>query len=96
MPSPSFINGLADSADWVPVQSTNVLEAAYFRDFKILLVRWLSGGTGCYEDVPVSVWGGFLAASSKGTFIYDEVRGAKGRRPCPKSALDHLYPYSKA
>lgn len=95
MPSPQFIAGLAASADWIPVSSSNVLEAAYFRDFSYFLVRFHSGTTYVYEDVPVSVWGAFLGAASKGEFIYDVIRGANGRRPCPKSQLDSKYLYSK-
>ena len=81
----------AGSLDWVPVSSSNLEAVAYAADFRRLFVRFKGGDRYAYDDVPGSVWEAFLAAPSKGQFLYDEVRGAKGRRNVPAGSLDHLY-----
>mgnify|MGYP002141662575 CR=1 FL=1 len=81
------------------VDSSNVKWAAYSEDFGRFYVQFISGGRlVVYFDVPPEVWQGFQNAESKGTFIYDEIRGAKGRRAdksrgIPAPSLDYLYAY---
>ena len=70
-----------ESLDKVPVDSTNVKQAAYASDFRRFFVEFLNGMVYAYEGVPPEVWGAFLYTPSKGKFIYDSIRGAKGRRP---------------
>ena len=91
----------ADAATWVPVaSSSNVAAVAYAADFARLFVKFGVGKAkrtlGCYDKVPPDLYARFLASSSKGTFIYDEIRGAKGQRADDGGdapAVDHLYPY---
>jgi len=67
----------ADSLDWVSVKSSNVSAAAYSPTFGRMFVRFKSGATYAYEKVPRAVFDAFLASSSKGRFVYYEIR-AKG------------------
>jgi hypothetical protein len=91
---------LADSLTRIPVRSSNLKFVAYSADFRRLFV-WFDGGgkrtLGCYDDVPPRLYDGLLNARSKGTFLYDEVRGAKGKRAGDGEdapAVDHLHPYT--
>lgn len=70
---------------WVRVSSSNVHSIAYFYDLSdpsgmrnILGVRFAPRGTEIreysYEPVPISVWTDFLAASSKGKFVWQKLR----------------------
>lgn len=85
--------------EWLPVNSTNVAAVAYDRDFGRLYVQFLSTKQcTVYSEVPEAVYKQLLAAESKGAFVYDEIRGAKGKRAdrargIPAPALDYLYPY---
>jgi len=84
----------------IPAHSSNVHSFAYSADFARLFV-WFGVGKakrtlGCYDAVPPDVYARFLNAKSKGTFVYDEIRGAKGKRAeegGDAPAVDHLYPY---
>lgn len=46
----------------IPIESTNVNSAGYDYDSKIMTVRFLSGSTYQYFDVPLTLWEEFLAA----------------------------------
>lgn len=81
----------AADADWRPVTSSNVAAVGYAADFHRLFVRFHGGATYAYLDVPPDVWQAFMDAPSKGEFVYDVIRGARGRRPCPKDQLDTVY-----
>lgn len=80
MPSPwtkgPALPAQAGQIDWLPVNSSNVAAIAYEEDFRRLFIRFKSGWAYAYEDVPFSVWNAFLAAPSKGKFVFDVIRGA--------------------
>ena len=59
---------------YTPVSSSNVKEVAY--DNGMLHVRFHTGGEGHYEGVTPEMYGQFMAAPSKGKFIYHTVRPA--------------------
>lgn len=59
---------------FIPVLSSNIDGYQYLADRNILLVTFKSGGTYAYENVPESVWTGFLNASSKGKFFQSDVK----------------------
>lgn len=85
--------------DWAPINSTNVAAVAYDAAFERLYVQFISTKQcTVYSEVPEEVYRRLLAAESAGAFIYDEIRGAKGKRAdrargIPAPALDYLYPY---
>lgn len=99
MPSDSFYLAEAESLRPYYVDSSNVKWAAYSPDFKRLYIKFITReNPTVYFDVPPSVWEAFEAAESKGTFVYDEIRGAKGKRAdksrgIPAPALDYVYAY---
>lgn len=74
----------ADSLDWVGVSSSNVAAIAYSDDFARMYVEFTSGKRGVYHHVRRAVFDGWLAAPSKGKYLWHVVRNG-GR--------DDLYPY---
>lgn len=91
----------AESLTRIPVRSSNVAAVAYSAEFGRLFI-WFGVGKakrtlGCYDKVPPDLYARLLNAKSKGTFVYDEIRGAKGQRAGDgKDAppVDYLYPYT--
>lgn len=74
-----------DAQERHPVNSSNVEWVAYAADFARLYVAF-KGSLYVYHDVGRSTFEAFLAAPSKGKFVYHTVRNG-GR--------DDLYPYDR-
>lgn len=89
----------AESLRQYYVDSSNVKWAAYSESFGRLYVKFITRDKPTvYFDVPPDVWAAFQSAESKGTFIYDEIRGAKGKRAdksrgIPAPSLDYIYAF---
>lgn len=67
---------------WTGVQSSNVKAVAYYADLRagagrgnVLAVRFLNGGEYWYFGVPLPVYVGMLAASSKGRYVHENLKG---------------------
>ena len=81
MPNNAYLLARGDAeVAWTAVASSSVRRAGYDATFRRFYVQFVSGATYVYEDVPDDVYQDFLAARSKGKFIYDVIRGANGRR----------------
>ena len=81
MPTNAYLSARGDDeVQWAAVSSSSVSRAGYDQTFGRFYVQFVSGATYVYEDVPNEVYLDFLAARSKGKFIYDVIRGANGRR----------------
>ena len=52
-----------------PVESTNLAKIGYDEARQILAAQFKTGSIYKYEDVPVSVYDGLMAASSKGGYF---------------------------
>lgn len=57
------------------VVSSNVFSVAYDPEEQVMAVRFNSGGLYVYYEVDESVFDAFLAAPSKGRFLWRNVRG---------------------
>ena len=57
-----------------PVKSSNIEAVGYDDDKKRLTVRFKSGGTWHYEDVPADVHKRFVSADSIGRFFAAHIR----------------------
>lgn len=90
MPSPwtagTTLPRQAGDLNWIPVDSSNVSRIAYAEDFRRLFIQFKSGATYAYEDVPKGVWEGFLAAPSKGQYVFYVIR---------RKGTDSQYAYSR-
>lgn len=70
----------ARASSWVAMTSTNVAAVAHYspvakgQSQPILGVRFKDGSEYWYFDVPLSVWLGMAAASSKGRFVWQSLR----------------------
>lgn len=62
--------------DWTHVSSTNVQSVAYDTNSASLYVKFHSGGTYVYYDVPVSVYNGLMSAASHGSYLARHVKGS--------------------
>jgi hypothetical protein len=60
--------------EFVPMQSSNVKGARYDDEEQILEVMFKGGATYRYYGVGADVWDEFLGASSKGQFIWQNIR----------------------
>lgn len=60
---------------WTPVSSTNVHSHAYNPDTRELHVRFHSGHTYTYADVPPETADGLTHADSAGKFVNDNLKG---------------------
>lgn len=94
----SALVGRIQSLDWDQVDSSNVAAVAYDKDFRRLFVQYKNGQVVAYEDIPVSVWKAMMNAESIGEFVYDDIRGANGKRAdkkrgIPAPNVDYIYPY---
>lgn len=77
---------IPESVDMIPVASSNIEAIGYAVDFRRLYVRFGDGAEYSYDSVPRAVYEAFLAAPSKGRFLWDVVRG-KG--------TDSVYAYGR-
>lgn len=58
-----------------PVASSRIIEMGYDGDTATVYVRFTSGASWCYMNVPQDVWEQFVASSSKGRFIKEVLDG---------------------
>lgn len=58
---------------WHPVDSSNVAEAAHDPEERKLMVRFRSGSTYEYHNVPETILDDLLSASSAGNFVRNEL-----------------------
>jgi hypothetical protein len=59
----------------IKVKSSNVRNISYDEDTRILEVEFHSGGVYHYSEVTPDVYAAFESASSKGTFLYENIKG---------------------
>lgn len=52
-----------------PVASSRIIEMGYDADTATVYVRFNSGASWCYMNVPQDIWEEFVGSSSKGRFI---------------------------
>ena len=62
----------------VEVESSNVQAIGYDADTKRLFVQFWKSGLYQYENVPEAVYNAFLQASSKGKFVWQQIRDHYG------------------
>lgn len=60
--------------EWLPVESTVFLAAAYRADVRQLYLRFRDGDVYRYFDCPVSVYAEFLGAESRGRYFSQQIR----------------------
>ena len=72
--SPAPVGGVWDGIILIPVISSNVANYGYDPKRAILVIGFLDGSIYTYNDVPEAVWQRFQSASSKGKFVWREVR----------------------
>ena len=59
-----------------PVQSSNISAIGYDKDAKDLHVVFYNGAKYIYSDVEPNMWKNFKRASSKGKFMWKNIRGS--------------------
>ena len=59
----------------IEVESSNVQAIGYDAHTKCLFVQFKKSGLYQYENVPEAVYHSFLAAPSKGQFVWQRLRG---------------------
>jgi hypothetical protein len=57
------------------VDSAAILAVEHDAEAERMAIRFVSGETYVYDEVPRAVYEAFLAAPSKGTFFQAEIRG---------------------
>lgn len=69
--------------DWVEMKSSNIAAAGYIAGQLVpgfswferkLFVRFVSGDVYVYHNVPREIWNAWLAAPSKGSYHYANIR----------------------
>lgn len=61
--------------DWQPLQSSNIAACAYEPDSRTLHIRFNSGRSYAYADVPQDVYDGLMSATSPGQFVNNAIKG---------------------
>ena len=61
--------------DWTPLASSNLNACRYDADERVLQIRFNSGRTYSYKDVPEDVFEGLQQASSPGQYFNSNVKG---------------------
>jgi hypothetical protein len=56
-------------------ESSNIQEATYVSEGRLLTILFRNGGLYQYADVPTEVWEGFKAASSRGSYLAKCIKG---------------------
>jgi hypothetical protein len=81
---------LIPDLDWVPVSSSNIAAVAYEEmvtpPYRRMWVKFKSGAVYSYDAVPRAIYDGFLAAPSKGEYLYYIIR---------KRGKDSVYAYDR-
>ncbi len=60
--------------DRIPVSSTNVASIGYDVDTQVLEVEFVNGGVYQYMNVPQEAFDEFQSASSKGTYLAQNIK----------------------
>lgn len=82
---PEYMKG--NMTPWIPVKSSNIAEIQYFKDTKVMRIKFgvpRVSGMYEYQNVPEELFHGILASESKGSYFW------KWIRPFPK-----MYPYKR-
>jgi len=80
LPSPTFslhqapVGGSAEGVSLIPVVSSNVAAYGYNDQKQNLYVQFFDGSIYKYDDVPEDIWTLFQTASSKGKFVWTDIR----------------------
>lgn len=61
--------------NWIPVDSSNLNAVSYDSTSSTLFVKFNSGGTYEYYDVPENVYQDLMSASSLGSFLASRIKG---------------------
>lgn len=64
--------------EWVEVISSNINKIAYDKEHRELLVEFRGGNQYYYINVPEKIFEDMLLASSKGEFLYRNIKGQYG------------------
>ena len=59
---------------YIPRRSTDIAAVTYDPDTQDLTVEFQSGGVYVYSSVPESIYSGFTAASSAGSYFHRHVK----------------------
>lgn len=62
--------------NWIEANSSNVARYTYDPESYVLTVEFKNGGTYNYFDVPEAVFDQMQAASSKGQFLAQQIKGS--------------------
>ena len=63
--------------NWIETpESSNIARFGYDDESSVLRVEFTSGGTYDYFDVPLQVFEGMKAASSKGQYLAQQIKGS--------------------
>ena len=66
----------AHTVERTPVDSSNIASVGYCANDNVLEVEFHSGGLYEYYEVPLAIYEGLMAADSKGSYFYQEIRGS--------------------
>lgn len=62
--------------EWIETpQSSNIARFAYEAPSQVLTVEFKTGGTYNYFDIPAVIFEQMMAASSKGQFLAQQIKG---------------------
>lgn len=61
--------------NWIPVDSSSLNAVAYDSSSSTLFVKFNSGGTYEYYNVPENVYQSLMSASSLGSFLASRIKG---------------------
>ena len=61
--------------DWTPLASSNLSACSYDADERVLQIRFRSGRTYGYKDVPEEVADGLKQAGSPGAYFNSNIKG---------------------
>lgn len=64
--------------DWQNLESSNLAAASYDETSQVLSIRFKSGRTYRYADVPTNVYQALLSASSPGQYFNSIIKDAYG------------------
>ena len=63
-------------ANWIPLTSSTIEAMRYTPDTGVLEIRFKSGGTYSYADVPQEIASGLAEADSPGKYHHANIKGA--------------------
>ncbi len=76
------IRDMAAISEFIPVDSSNLDSVAYSEGYqagvswlyRILFIRFKSGGTYAYHDVPAQIYTALMNAASKGKYFHQNIK----------------------